>query len=651
MVEYVDFSLNRKRKNKCSFFKFSLILLLCFSVIFTSVFITCSGDDAGYCLLMGSVKNAFGAFTGSFDQTDNLFSGTSVEAGGTAVTKKGALNLSLIDRIPDVQTGKAGYVKELLSIYRDAQEGEIVTDKKIKPALTALLAQHINEVGTVEAGGDRLPAYYFSPSEWKKNTPGKCIYGYTSVYGAGNGQVNEEGGYGVLQHLNTPAGTKSKVNPVAGVSRGCSPGDCRFLPDMIQTSLTNFSDFARYVNLDYLSKDEQALIGALCNNRGGVGACSYMMGCVDYGPGSGSGNFLNMSSSKKYTKTDVKNTISVTVKLFDDYLNDQPADLKVNDVLWIAGNSNVQRISSVIIAQHSKNWYVDSVTYNYMVNVKWSDTSRTWDILYPSEKSLSGQEKKKRLQDMCKNSIHESVCDATGDNVTASDCTSAYGGDSYSRNYRSSYGSLWHISNNRCKSGLYKSYSNNSVPYYVSSFDFVAAGYLFVASGFIGRFYYAYLLKMAGVNSVDPTNPATYIYQTTTYVQPGKQSVFAGQLDSVYDGCHIKLEDLTSDRIAVLNTAAKIAYSGNFVYAYGGFIWQSKSSRFGTDCAHFCCLVYYYSGLGGHYTNTAGLNNGNADWEYISDFSEAKPGDVVVTRGPGGGHAEIYLSGKDPANL
>lgn len=664
MVRYIEIFSDRPLKRKrTSFFKFSLAILLCFSVIFTSVLVVSSEDDVGYYLLMNSAKNTFGAFMGAFENTDSIASETVTETSGTVATKKGELNLSLIDRIPDVSSGKAGYIKELLSIYRDAQQGKIVTDKKIKPALQAILAQHINEVGTMDVGGDRLPSYYFNPNEWQKNTPKKCIYGYTSVYGAGNGAVDESGGYGVLQHLGTAAGDKSKVDPIAGVSRGFSSGDCRFLPDMIQTSLGNFSNFSSFVNLDLLSSEEQALMAPLCNARGGAGACSYMMGCVDYGSSSGSGHFLNVARNRKFTKADVQNTISVTTKLFDDYLNSQPADVKLDDVLWMVANAPVQRVSSVIVAQHSENWYIDPTTYNYLTSgLSWDMVNRAWDILYPDEKSLSRSEKQHRLQGMVRSTIHESVRDATGTNVSAADCSIAYGGDSYSVNYRVRsiiHGSLWHVSTTRCKSGLYKNYSSGDTPYYVSSFDFVAAGYLFASSGFIGRFYYAYLLTVAGVNSVDPTNPTTYVHQTTTVVKQSKQTIFAGQLNSVYDGCNIKQDDLTPDRIAVLNAAAEIAYGGNFGYVFGGFRWYEVQpstripfNRFGTDCAHFCCLVYYYSGMGEeNYYYTGTFYNGNSEWEYIRDFSKAKPGDVIVSRGSRGGHAEIYLSGKDSSHL
>lgn len=649
MARYVEIHRGRKRK-ETSFFKFSMAIILSFSVVFVSMLLASTGDDAGYYLLTNGTRNAFSGFMGKFTERNIAAGEVSGSGGSKTVTRKGELNLSLIDRIPDVSFGKAGYIKELLSIYRDAQKGKIITDKRIKPALQAILAQHINEVGTMDVGGYSLPSYYFDPDAWEKDKPGKCIYGYTSVYGSGNGRVSESGGYGVLQHLNTPAGSKSKVNPVAGVVRGVSPGDCRFLPDMIQTSLSNFGDFLNYVNSDYLSEEEITLMASLCNNRGGAGACAYSMGLVNYT------DFSKVPKTKKYTKNDVQNTITIVVKLFDDYLNNQPDDLKTKDVMWIASNSDVQRMCSVIIAQHSKNWYIDLLCYNYLVQGNiWGSVLRAWDILYPAEKSLSASNKKNKLQSMVKGTIHASIADATGNNVSAADCGLAYGGDNYSVGYRASsyiHGSLWHVNTTRCKSGLYQKYSNGDAPYYVSSFDFVAAGYLFVSSGFVGRFYYAYLLKAAGVNSVDPTNPSTYVYQTTVVTRQSKAASFAGQLNSVYDGCKIKQEDLTPDRIAVLNAAAEIAYGGHFVYSFGGFKWQEKYKRFGTDCAHFCCLAYYYSGMGEtHYYYTGDLYNGNDEWEYIKDFSKAKPGDVIVTRNARGGHAEIYLSGSNATKL
>lgn len=638
------------KKKGLSFQKFMFGLCMGCGVFVCSLFAFAMNDSDAYQLLLSDVKNSFGTKYGDF--VENGGSGSVEEEEGYSyeyVTTSG-LNLDLIDRIPEVATGKIGYIKELLSIYRDAQNGKIVDGVELQ--LATLLGMHVNEISMVNSGGDLLPRYYFKPEDWKKETPNYCLWDYTSKsYKAGvtNGNVSEAGGYGIFQHLHTYAGTKSGVEPLS-VKRDTSSGDVRFLPDMIATSAELYREFLKSCcPAKYLSDSEKGICIGICNNRGGAGCAAYLMGMHEYR------DFFRYCN--KMSKKAVKNSVTVWNDLFQEYFN-QNIDSMDADIVsnFDTGES---RCAAILIAAHAKDWYIDQFCFN-TTNGAWNSMLSVYKALYPKEyqEDKNGAKLKETLKGMIAASVKESIKRTTNDSsVTDEDCAKVYGTKDYQggSRMRSDFGgSLWHVSKER-DDGVYKnSYASGKKPYYITSVDRTNAGYFFNCSGITGKYVYARLLKIAGVNSVDPTNPSTYSgtvtsivktrIETSTPTQTTTNGTYVGELDDYYAKNGVKLSNLSKNRIAVLNVAAEIAASPNWIYGFGMSRWGTcNNGRVGwrTDCSGYVYSVYQYAGFeNAPRTNTTGIAN-SPMWNTVK-FKELKPGDILNSSGH---HVVIYLEG------
>lgn len=652
-----------------SFQKFMVSVVAICSVFGGSLAAFAANDSESYDLLFNNAKASFGAKPADDfgdvggDLSENAESAQGGEEAGYTyeyITTTG-LNLNLIDRIPDAQSGKVGYIKELLSIYRDAQNGKIVDGMEL--SLATFLGMHVNEINMINSGGDKLPRYYFKPEQWKKETPNYCLMDYTSKSfskGVTSGNVSESGGYGVFQHLGSPRGTKADVNPVS-VGRATSPGDVRFLPDAIATTSELFKDFFRLCcPKKYLNSDELGLSLGICNNRGGSGCGAYLMGLHSFNEYSTYCNKMNKKAAE--------NSITVASKMFNDYFNSYASSMDTEAVSNF--DTADSRSAALLIAAHSKDWYIDQFCYDTTIRY-WNSTMKVYKAMYPDEykSDKSGADLKKKLKGMVADTIKDSIKETTGDSsVTDADCSKVYGTKDYQGGRRSGSdfgGSLWHVSKER-DDGVYKNqYASGKRPYYIMSVDRTNAGYLFNCSGITGRLVYARLLKVAGVNSVDPTNPTTYSGTVTTVIktkikttQPANpiqttSGTYNGELDGFYARNGVNLTGLSPDRIVVLNKAAEIADSPNWIYnmeyeggAKGWGMCKNGHTGWRTDCAHLCYLVYRYAGFKDTlYYSTDPLHNGNKDWKKI-DFKNIKPADILCHRTGDHGHAVIYLKGK-----
>lgn len=101
--------------------------LFIFSIFASCLVVMAMSDEKSYYLLLNNTKDSFGAFMGSFtgESHNGSAGGNSGDEYETITLISTGLNLDLIDRIPDVDSGAVGYVRELLSFYRDAQNGKV----------------------------------------------------------------------------------------------------------------------------------------------------------------------------------------------------------------------------------------------------------------------------------------------------------------------------------------------------------------------------------------------------------------------------------------------------------------------------------------------------------------------------------------------
>lgn len=625
-------------------------MVLCFSFILGVVIFASEGDD--YLFLFNSIKDSTGAMMGSFG--DKVKNALGLSSGGVNGVKKadGSLNLDLIDRIPDVSSGKVGYIKELLSIYRDGQEGKISKYKWL--SLSAMLGMHANEVGTDSNG---IPNYYFKASEWKKNAPNKCLMDYTSN-SPKTGALNESGGYGVFQNETLSGAEKAKVDPLS-VKRGASPSDVRFLPDMIATANAKINAALDNKAYKKLSKDQLSFFAGFINNRGSGGAPNSMVGICssndhfkDKMYGTDHANALNKHAVES-TVVSVYNTIC-------GFFSKHP-EVKVTKMAgW---DDPKKRAAAVLILLQGDDWFCSDQALRALRKYEGS-TSAAWNVLFPKNKYSSS--KLEKLINKHTKKLPDAINQVNGSHVSEEDCKRVYGTvgyytdpGSYSYYHGDTPGCAVYRVSTVKDNGVYThKYTDGSAPYYVSAFDYVGAGYLLSVVPPMGEAMYAKLLKIAGVNSVDPTNPDSYKNNTSTAIAAS----WSGELSNHYKGCGIDKSKLTPDRIAVLNAAAEMAYEAPFYYdqywnadhnsIQGTYGWGSHDGDvgFNTDCAHFCGLAYVYAGFNVKRFTTDGLRSPGAKKYYTEiSFSQIKPGDIVVT--PSKGHAVIYLSGKSVTSM
>lgn len=630
--------------------------LFIFSIFASCLVVMAASDDEAYYLLLNNTKDSFGAFMGSFSGKTGSDSETTAEGYETITLTSTGLNLDLIDRIPDVDSGAVGYVRELLSIYRDAQNGKIVKGAEIP--LATLLAIHINEVGFNSSSIGKVPAFHFKIDDWKKDTPNYCVKDFTtkSLNVIGENQVKEGKDFGIFQHQGSASLDRhADIDPLS-VSRISSKGDARFVPDAISQVnylYSLFLDSCKSKKL--LSTEEATIIAGASNNRGGAGMARYSMGLADYD---------DKYRINKLTKTAVACTISPMAKMFSDYYNSYADKFDIDKILTFEDAHAREAAVLVALFCGDDDWYIDQLVYNF-IEGHWSTTMEVYKSLFPDKYKIdkNGDDLKAELQGMISKSIAKSIAKTTNDSsVTDSDCAIVYGVSKYADwSYRHTWGgSLWHVSTEKDADGVYKyKYSNGNRPYYIFSVDLVSAGYLYDCSGLRSKFVYAELLQQCGVNSVDPTNPSTYIGTVTitvkkqiqTTVTPPVSQQWSGELDSIYKDCDIDQTKLTPDRIAVLNAAADMAYHKPVYYTYGGKgVWKTGSKGdvgWQMDCANFTFYSYYFAGFNKKgqvaYHPTSEFP-GSSDYTLVgtNNPKDALPGDSAWKFG----HVELFIAYK-----
>ncbi len=667
----VNNSYQLKRIRGPSFGRFMFGCLFVFTIFASCLIVMAMIDEEAYYLLLNNTKDSFGAFMGSF--TEGFHSGTVNSNNGdeyeTITLTSTGLNLDLIDRIPDVSDGAVGYVKELLSLYRNAQNGKVY--KGYNVAVTTLLGMHTDEHSMINSSIGKVPRFYFKPDDWKQNVAHRCILDYTSksynVVGNPGGVSEASNAKGIFQAYSLNV-TKSDMDPYS-VGRGYSPGDVRFLPDGIAKACSNFSEFIkdRCKNKQSLTDDEISIILGPCNNRGGNGTANFSLGIVELGDGAS----VSTGKKGKIDKRAATNTIGIVVDMLKTYLGKAK---NANADAIAEFDDPRSRAGFVLLALFNSDghWFIDSQCYSYLTGSGWSSTKGAYKSLYPDKyhNDKDGSDLKRKLNDMQCETIAKSITKATGDSsVTDSDCSNVYGAASYSSGaYRSgttAHGSVWHVSSERDNGVAYRyTYSEGKKPYYIFSFDCTGSGYWFNC-GIKGYFLYAKLLKQCGVNSVDPTNPSTYIgtvtitmkKQITSEVTAPAAQQWSGELDSIYKKAKIDQTKLTPDRIAVLNVAADMAYHKPCYYGWGKRgLWQNDTTYGGEgwqmDCANFTFFCYYFAGFK-YKDDILCYTTSQYPGEFYDRIGtigarsqKTLPGDVVWHSG----HVEIFLSFEGTGN-
>lgn len=616
---------------------FSQFLLKCLAVMFLFVFgvmLSVCEDDEAYLYLFNTLKQSTGEALGRWDEV-SAQTGSKATSSNKKSSEVASIDLGLIDSI-NVTSPKKGYIKELLSMCRDAQNG-IITKNSKKVPLTCALAMHVNEVGEI----DGCPKFYFRPSQWVKDSENYSLAGFTSN-SKKSVDFDSSGGKSVMQwiHGDTQFNDRAKVNPSAGNSRKYPNGDIRFYPDYLEYLARIASDKKkeyRYIKSD----DAISGVVGLSNNRGDAGV-TYLLSGIAYSAGSPNVSF-RWSNTSNQMKSDL---LDIATEPFLS-LN---ADNKASRVF--TGQASCYALAAMVNSKNSDNWFINNSTYNFAM-------SHNYVSIY---KNLYGYQHKSdsTIMNELKNHVAVSLASSIKKinpacNISESDTKSIYGTSSdyqdcpyYARSGQyASYGYIWYVTSKKDTTGVYKGVAGYKQPYHVIGFDGISFRYLFDSIA-TGQYEYAKLLKEAGVNEVDPADPKTYMNQVT--VATTKSS---GSLRSLYKNASVDMEALNENRINILNIAADIAERDDFVYKWGGngsfyhdvYEGYGTVNIYGLDCAQFVRYVYEHAGFNVGTHTTASLINAPLPWIQIKPES-IKPGDIIVNRSPGSGHTEIYVSGK-----
>jgi len=631
------------------FFRFTKHFVMVAAAFVCSVAVVSAGDDGAFFFLMNSAGASIGEATAKFlmgsDSAVNPKNGTTK----TVVVEEG-VNLSLIDKIK-VTSPRNGYIKELLSFMRDAQNGKISGKDEGNP-LVCSLGVHANEVGVDNSG---CPDFYFSADSWKEGDSSHSFAGFTSRSNKSR-SIDGSGGSGTMQwiHSESGFGYKSVIDPV-GNSRQYPQGDLRFYPD----ALAYLDDCYYNKEKEYkgASKVGIATLGGMSNNRGDAGVTYLMSGIAYANHGTGVRfHWGNMTARLKKKKLDWLFG-SLTSCLSDD-----------NFALELGnGQRYCMAVAVLMNCKDEKKWFINRTAYQFLIGHGYVGIYKQ---LY-GRKSMSDSQIKDELDAHVSGSLADSISKINSVHVTSRNTQIAYGTGSDYQDcpYYSGgggpreYGYVWYVSDVKDADGVYTGSGGYENPFHVIGFDGVSLRYSFDTS-VVGYYEYARLLKLAGVNGVDPTNPQTYMEQIKV-VQVNKSTgtndgTWTGELDSYLSNMHIDTSLLTEDRIVILNIAAEICqrddygyskpYRSGTVKAETGYA-DGSHTGYKLDCSSFCAFVYQHAGFSDMNTGMTTESFYNRTMFKKISFNELKPGDFIWHRVGQNGHIELFLGGSSWSSL
>ena len=514
-------SLNKLRRKQKGLFHFFTIIIASFFMLFvTLVFIGCAGDDDYLFLLMSRSSDPSRVSTLVTSKKGASAAGGIAPESNTQTTTDGSgLNLLLIDKLDE------SYVKELLSLYRDSQNGKI-DNQPYHLSVEALLGMHVNEVGFY--ANTQIPES-FVPS---KTDNGKTEILWKQAYGGvaaddisllridstvkpslpDNG-MNSSAGINCFQFEAATGCSKSILNGAGNSGR--SKGDKYFLPDEVATENEWLSNAMNgYFKGEKASDTQASAIASISHNRG-----ASALGMTAYGIAySTRGDSGRVDTSKDSTSNFMKYA-TYMADAYNSYSSGHSFDK--NGIVKGTG-SDYGRWYAVAICAKQDDYYFSKAVLDSISGVSVS----AWNIIWPDDKVNSESDLKKRLQTKCMG-LNKAIKETTGKSVSATDTLSVYGTKSdyrdapYVSQAGRNFGWIYHVE--KTTSPAYKhKYSDGSEPYVVECIDIVCCGQQ-VSVMLLGKYIYGNLLKISGLVSVDPTNPDTYtekLQESDTYV-PG----------------------------------------------------------------------------------------------------------------------------------
>lgn len=559
--------------------------------------------------------------------------------GGTTTIKRGSgLNLMLISKLNE------SYIKEMLSLYKDCEEGKL-SNRKNHVSVRALLGMQVNETGTYN--GTKIPVSYlpFVNGKIIWNEPYKGLSAkQMTLSNFGDKEWKALGGELYSWEAKdskkdrTPWCIQGGIQKASAYNKTGKP-DQHFLPDIINhvdSRLNNALVQNDAENIDFTQNTLDS-ITSLNHNRGENGAQQQNYGLA-YSLSDPTGWLNSRVAPKKASKEIKEKAMGTLAELAQTYIDNMgtkadPSNIEGSEARYVA----------IAVACHTKNWFFGQKTLSY-VKSHLSTTKKVWDALYPEE-NITGDEIINQVKKRVK-TLRDAIKEVNGVSLSSDDTYKIYGtySDYSDAKTNSQYGSVYRVTNMECTAYKNK-YPNGHYPYLVNAYDNISAGQSMSAL-IVGSYLYAHLLKLGGVN-IDPTNPDTYIQNVTTTVVNGNNNTTqkvqlstSSALSKKYSDKGIKFDisKLTPTRIKILNAAAEEL--GNTVYGYGIDKPYSSGNRPGVlDCSRFVAHCYRQAGCENGGVSTSEMNS-HIQYKRIA-FSQMKPGDLLLTSN----HVWIYVSG------
>lgn len=645
-----------------SLHKFMLRIIYCMSIFTLSIFAYILADTDSL-LYLASLNSNMKGSNSRFNVTSD---GDSLENGAMYTVSNGSgLNLLLISKL------NSSYIKEMLTIYKECEDGSLNSNTYHTP-IEALIGMQVNETGFYK--GTQIPASYL-PQESNKiiwNEPYKGLSAdQMTLSKFGDAEWNHLGG-GLCSWL------KEGVDSDKDRTAWCIQGDINvkskynkgdridqhLLGNIVSHVDSRLTNMVKGMNIpdDIVTRGVMCSLASMAHNRGESGAKTMSIG-ITYSL-AGDSHFNKYVDYSKVTDDDKKLIYAVLPKEWDKYMEKSGKDADLMKVT----SSEYHRWAAIAIAAHSDGWFFSNNVLNRYSNV----AKDAWNVLYPNDKVSNKEEWVSKIKPKVMD-LKDAIKQVTGVSVTSTDTSNVYGTstDYDDGPYISgrAFGVMYKVHDKRSSAYKHK-YSDGSEPFLVSAFDNVTAGHNYAAT-VLGSYIYGNLLKLGGLDGVDPTNPDTYMQTIVTTIVNGAsdntqkgQEALAKGLDSIYKQKKVPIDmsKMTQTRVKILNAAA-------YEYGYTGYLWgeygrkgrtpTSKPGESGIDCSTFVSLCYTKAGLpfGNVNAMTDGVNNAAVltTEQLISDkqffdipFEEMRPGDILVT--VTSGHTGLFLGGtrKEP---
>lgn len=533
------------------------------------------------------------------------------------------LNLLLIDKIET-----EGYVKEMLSLYRDSYQGDL-DDYAIRLSVEGLLGMQVNETGTYS--GTTIPKSYIpisgSTIQWKTaygsfpaealtlnninhNVIDSSYRGGHSVSGglpySVNG-INPTGGDSADEDINVFQVRYSRF----GIFGGSYPAsningwkestgrvsDPFYLPDNLTYINAELQNIASKYFPSQSTEDLKSKVDGIDDKL-----WNLMYSIYHNGGSAILSNHAGMGAYYTKDKVKVSGYEEDYVTSFKEILTDfESFNQNVSPKYY---SSPVGRVYATV-GLVTEGWVLTQNAYNFLYN-NYKDSMMTSAYNEITGESKSDSEVKSYLQSKVGSLPFDS-----------STCSSVYGLDKNTLDGNKN-GSLFRVRDRT--SDAYNAGTNQVIQF----LNVINVGHI-QCSVYGGYYIYGSMLKYAGVD-VDPTNPSDYM----NTISDGEWKP-SGETDWLKE-LGVDLNKLSTNRVAYLNEAKK--WLGSW-YLWGGMEapekdssgnWISGNGK-GFDCSRYTQYVALQS-LGVDISRTTYTQIVNSNLDTI-DRTEAKPGDII----------------------